>query len=650
MRNFAHQKPAQTNTTDVITSPAKQKQSLPSPVQRAQIRTQSDLSISQPGDREEQEADQTTDMIVSNNLSLSPQLSVNPLIGKSSQHPVEKHPANHLPAIDPIARTADSGTALSVSTKQYFEPRFGHDLSRVRLHSGIAAAQMSKRIGARAFTQGQDIYFGENQFNTNSYDGRRLLAHELTHTLQSESTQDHKLQRDKVAGLSDTIRDGLRISRSAPKPADIATSVSKFFDPKKGTSENSGIPIEVDPAITDAQHIKGFKSLASELANNSRSSVNAKDENKPLGSNSIVDIDVDPSAHGGIHAIYRFIRYTDGKGEKIYVEKLGSAAPVQSNAPVRAPTPQPVAAGATKEADKAPIDRTFLHGSVPVDTISIEIASSFANDDARAIVAAVQLLPAATRAKIDGLEFIRSSKATSDDGAAGEYDPNTDKITLFRSIFSDTSRKVGVQSSTTYGIVHEIAHAIDLRPEMEAERETKKAEEEKKKLERIANRISIGDPNDPLAGLGDLDTPDPAKEKAKQDIAKLDKKIADLSKKLGKGKSLSGNEIGADTESLKTDFGKALKKDGVKVVTGAKKTNKATEVLNKANPTQPATPAIDTLTGNITLYGNKNLMEAFAENFTFYTLDPDLLKSTKPHTYAYFLKNFPKAATPKAKP
>ncbi|MEH6404569.1 MAG: DUF4157 domain-containing protein, partial [Sneathiella sp.] len=181
MSHFAHQETAQADTS---ASPAMRKQALPAPVQRAQTRIHSNLSISEPGDRAEQEADQTADKIVSNSPSLPHQLSVNPLIAKSSQHPAGNHSASQLPAIDPIARTGDSGTALSVSTKQYFEPRFGQDLSRVRLHSGINAAQMSERIEARAFTQGQDIYFGKNQLNTNSDDGRRLLAHELTHTLQ----------------------------------------------------------------------------------------------------------------------------------------------------------------------------------------------------------------------------------------------------------------------------------------------------------------------------------------------------------------------------------------------------------------------------------------------------------------------------------
>jgi hypothetical protein len=67
------------------------------------------------------------------------------------------------------------------------EPRFGADFSRVRVHTDGGAVQMSRDLQAQAFTTGQDIYFGAGRYDPGSEDGKRLLAHELTHVVQQNS-------------------------------------------------------------------------------------------------------------------------------------------------------------------------------------------------------------------------------------------------------------------------------------------------------------------------------------------------------------------------------------------------------------------------------------------------------------------------------
>ncbi len=631
MKRFAQ---LETAPSDAIPAPIPDSIILPKPVHSAQTMTDmGGLSISKPDDQFERVANHTADQIVSAPSPAIPRLNVNPLAQSGTQK----------------NQNQSGGKPLSSSDKNYFEPRFGRDFSGVSIHEGAQATELNDQLNARAFTNDQDIYFSGNQFDTTTTSGRHLLAHELTHTLQQTGQSAPDIQRDKIAGLKKSIRDSLRVSRVAPSPSKITTSVKQFFDPSEGTKVFSGIPVEVDPVITSASVITGFESLASELANISNSKLNPKDNTKPLGANSILDIDVDPSAHGGIHAIYRFIRFTDGKAEKIYVEKLGTAAAAQSNAPVKTAS-QSKAAGSKPEGGKAPIDRTFLSGTVPVDPISVKIKSGFGKENARTIIAAIQLLPSSTRSKLDGLKFVASSMAKAADGAAGQYDPSTDEITLYKSAFDSSPRKVGEQSAATYAIIHEIGHAIDLRPQNKAERETTKAKEEKKKQEKIANRRDLGSTEDALDDLFGTPKKDPDKEKAKKEIARLDKLIASLSKKLGKGKSLSGEERGTKTESLKTDFGKALEKDGIKAVKNAKKDNKATEAANAANPKGTQKPIVDTLSGNITLYGNQNIMEVFAENFSLYILDPDLLKTMRPNTFKYFKKNFPKDSKAKGTP
>jgi hypothetical protein len=68
------------------------------------------------------------------------------------------------------------------------EPRFGADLSAVRIHTDAHAHELARSVNARAFTVGRNVVFGAGHYATHTDSGRRLLAHELTHTLQQGAT------------------------------------------------------------------------------------------------------------------------------------------------------------------------------------------------------------------------------------------------------------------------------------------------------------------------------------------------------------------------------------------------------------------------------------------------------------------------------
>ena len=76
------------------------------------------------------------------------------------------------------------GQPLDASTRAYFEPRFGRDLSGVRIHSGTLATASAQEVNAKAYTVGQDIVSGAGGFAPGTCEGKRLLAHELTHVAQ----------------------------------------------------------------------------------------------------------------------------------------------------------------------------------------------------------------------------------------------------------------------------------------------------------------------------------------------------------------------------------------------------------------------------------------------------------------------------------
>ncbi len=76
------------------------------------------------------------------------------------------------------------GSPLTKDQRTYFEPRFGHDFSGVRVHTGSKGAQTAKEIQARAFTMGKHIVFAAGEYTPGTSGGKRLLAHELTHVVQ----------------------------------------------------------------------------------------------------------------------------------------------------------------------------------------------------------------------------------------------------------------------------------------------------------------------------------------------------------------------------------------------------------------------------------------------------------------------------------
>lgn len=79
------------------------------------------------------------------------------------------------------------GQPLDSGLRAYFEPRFGRDFGGVRVHTGERASHLAADIEARAFTLGQEVVFGRNQYQPNADSGRRLVAHELVHTVQQGS-------------------------------------------------------------------------------------------------------------------------------------------------------------------------------------------------------------------------------------------------------------------------------------------------------------------------------------------------------------------------------------------------------------------------------------------------------------------------------
>lgn len=121
-------------------------------------------------------------------IMAQPQKAATPSFTPARTGLLQRRPASWTePAtVPPIVREVlrSPGRPLDPATRTFMEQRFGHDFSRVRVHSDARAAESARAVNALAYTVGRDVVFGARQYAPEDSGGRRLLAHELTHVVQ----------------------------------------------------------------------------------------------------------------------------------------------------------------------------------------------------------------------------------------------------------------------------------------------------------------------------------------------------------------------------------------------------------------------------------------------------------------------------------
>jgi hypothetical protein len=144
------------------------------------------------------------------------------------------------------------GRALAPGLRSYFEPRLGSSLDAVRVHNDPASGETARRIGAHAFTVGNDIGFAAGQFAPETPLGRKLLAHELAHVVQA---QESIVRR---------------------QPLDPANQAAWDWYERKEHRDSSFVQT-VDRSSTDAAALaKGLKDTAAPTSDEERAAMEAK--------------------------------------------------------------------------------------------------------------------------------------------------------------------------------------------------------------------------------------------------------------------------------------------------------------------------------------------------------------------------------------
>lgn len=141
------------------------------------------FAINEPGDIYEQEAERLAEQVMA---TQEREVNRTGVIG----HPSVQRQSmdcgtgvmNAPPSVYAVLNSP--GQPLDSATRAFFEPRFGHDFSRVRVHVHDRAEQSARDVDANAYAVGHHIVFGAGRYSPETANGRRLLAHELTHVLQ----------------------------------------------------------------------------------------------------------------------------------------------------------------------------------------------------------------------------------------------------------------------------------------------------------------------------------------------------------------------------------------------------------------------------------------------------------------------------------
>jgi hypothetical protein len=97
------------------------------------------------------------------------------------------------------------GQPLDDGTRSFMESRFGEDFGEVKVHTDSAAAEASQQIQAQAFTTGRNIYFGQGRFQPQVTEGKKLLAHELTHVVQQNNVSSTPIMAKPILGSSGDV-------------------------------------------------------------------------------------------------------------------------------------------------------------------------------------------------------------------------------------------------------------------------------------------------------------------------------------------------------------------------------------------------------------------------------------------------------------
>jgi hypothetical protein len=223
--------------------------------------------------------------------------------------------------------------------------------------------------------------------------------------------------------------------------------------------------------------------------------------------------------------------------------------------------------------------------------------TDFGSDDAKKMLyAALARVPDSMLERVRGVKFSQKLQSTGDAGEAGHYDPNTHTIEVYGSALAKAANSpdAGLTTFFTWTVVHEMSHAVDYSSYTAARQKRDSAAAKLKQAKLDARKV------DPNAGL---ERPNGGGDRNEQTIRQLEAELNTAEQEFGRAASAldeSRGGAGSQARGFRNAAGKPISK-----------------------------------------YGATAPVENFADSYSLYVLDPDLLKSLRPELFAYFAANFP---------
>lgn len=527
------------------------------------------LKISQPHDSSEREADRAADEVTkmtNNDFIEEHKLQFQTRSPKTSG-------TNDQLDIDTSNKIRDelkgiagnNGKMLDQKTKEYMQSLFNFDFSRVRIHDDEEAVRSAESLNASAYTWGDNIVIHPRNSAISELKWKGLLAHELAHIVQgvehlkiyrsAKNLGQSDVKVGRFEDISETKKKKIMILREI-LDLDMAR-LDELYLFKPGFTFYHNVLKDVKLKFsgpTDRNLKPGLKNLAALLIKKPKEDGEAI---LPLNRTITIVLDLHKSKWAEeadlplLPISVRFTFFGTSKNMELVVELLRPNVLLRTT------------------------EKHNIIAKRKVKSFNIVIDSTFRDAEERNLLfIAISRIPDSMLSRIKGITFAREAFDPDEEEdrskkTAGNYDDETHTITMFDEAFG--------RSATAYGegvavppavqlIVHEIGHAIDLRPLKQA----------------FEHRQSV------LAS-GNIR----AAKKAE--------------KKLKKMVSLSGQKVFNSKKEARNRFFLALRRDG---------------------------PA------SLTTYPPKSQVELFTEAFSFYVIDPKLMKQLRPNTYNFFETEF----------
>jgi Domain of unknown function (DUF4157) len=183
-------------------------------------------------------------------------------------------PKSAPPIVHEVLRSP--GSQLDDSTRAALEPQFGHDFGRVRVHTDSKAAASAQAVDASAYTVGPNIVFASGQFSPDTAQGRKLLAHELTHTIQQgmqlpSGGSDLRIDSADGPPEREASHTANLLNQNqpfvSPRPGSVGMRVQRDTPPAQATDDTRPVAqIMSDPDYIEGPNLKRIEFFSAQLA------------------------------------------------------------------------------------------------------------------------------------------------------------------------------------------------------------------------------------------------------------------------------------------------------------------------------------------------------------------------------------------------